>query len=327
MTLVEDATDAAPSHEDPQALFPEARRRRRRIRLIGGLVLIVVAVVMGGVVYSMGGQTPPPRVAKPAPFSSAPSEVASPVVIRATEAAVTAQESWRSTDGTPGCNPTLTGNGVINLVNPRSAVTVTESGCLPGGPVGASQYRVVQIGGSVFQTRQPHEAGDFPSGKTWLKVPPSSGDLAHLAKDEPLLVLNAVQGSLQRVGTAYIRGTPTTEYRGTATLQSLQTATHVVNYGPFGTPDPPLNQIPVHINVWLDAGNRLRQISTWQPYYWLYFKDGSSEGGPYLVKPTTGTPKGPPVEKGYEASTLDLWRFGAPVRISPPPAKDVTQPK
>jgi hypothetical protein len=247
-------------------------------------------------------------------------------VIRSTEGAATAQESWRSTDGAPGCYPTLTGSGVINLVHPGSAVTVTESGCLPGGPVDSNQYRIVQVGGSVFKTRQPHEADNF-SGKTWIKVPSSAVALTHLATDEPLLVLNAVQGSLQRVGTAYIRGVATTEYRGSATLQSLQAATHFVNYGPFGTPDPPLNQIPVHINVWVDTANRLRQVSTWQPYYWVYFTDGSSEGGFYLVLPTTGTPKGPPRQKGFEATTLDLWSFGTPARISPPPTRAVAHRK
>jgi hypothetical protein len=289
-------------------------------------VLILAAIAIGGVVASMGGHTAPPKIKYPMPIASAPSEIAPPVIIRATEAAATAQESWRSVDGAPGCYPTLNGNGVINLIHPGSSVTVTESGCLPGGSVGANQYRVVQIGGTRFETRQPHEAASF-SGKTWLKVPVSAGDLEHLATDQPLLVLNAVEGPLQRVGTAYIRGVATTEYRGTATLQSLQTATHVVNYGPFGTPDPPLNQIPVHINVWIDAGNRLRQVSTWQPQYVLYFTDGSSEGGPYLVQPTTGTPKGPPHQKGYQATTLDLWNYGTPARISPPPARTVEQPK
>jgi hypothetical protein len=334
VTLVEETTEAAPSGE-PQALFPEARRRRRRIRLVAGLVLIVTAIAIGGLVYSMGGGTAPPKITLPKPISSAPSEITPPIIIRATEAAATAQESWQSIDGAPGCNPTVTGNGVINLVHPSSAVTVTESGCLPGGRVGANQYRVVQIGGSVFQTRQPHEAGDFPHGKTWIKIQTSAGDLTHLGGDEPLLVLNAARGPLQRAGTVSIRGVVTTEYRGTTTLQALQTATHVVNYGPFGTPDPPLNQIPVHITVWIDASNRLRQLSTWQPQYVLYFTDGSSEGGTYLVQPTTmsvngepvGAPKGPPHKKGYEANTLDLWRFGAPARISPPPAKDVTEPK
>jgi hypothetical protein len=325
VTLVDERTSRAPSGI-PKALFPEARRRRRQIRLSAGIIVVVFALATGGIAYGLAGHSAPPRAPLPPPVSSAPSQIAPTVVVQSTERAESAQESWRSIDGAPGCYPTLTGKGIINLVRPSAAVTVTESGCLPGGPAGASQYHVVQVGGSVFQTRQPHEADNF-SGKTWLKVPSSAMDLAHLASDEPLLVLNAVQGQLQRTGTAYIRGVATTEYRGSATLQSLQTATHFVNYGPFGTPDPPLNRIPVRINVWVDGSNRLRQISTWQPQYVLYFTDGSSEGGPYLVAPTTGTPKGPPNQRGYEATTLDLWRFGTTAGISAPPARTVAQPK
>lgn len=324
MTLLDEPTDRAPNAQT-EALFPEARRRRRRIRLTTGIIGVVLALAASGLLYAFDGHRAPPKAPAPPPVSGAPEQMAPASVIRSTEKAGTAQELWRSTDGAPGCYPTLTGNGVINLVRPSAAVTVTESGCLPGGPVGASQYRVVQVGGARFETRQPHEADS--SGKTWVEVPSSAGDLAHLASDEPLLVLNAVQSTLQRVGTAYIRGVPTTEYRGSATLQSLQTATHVINYGPFGTPDPPLGQIPVHIKVWLDGNDRLRQISTWQPEYVLYFTDGSSEGGPYLVMPTTETPKGPPRQKGDEATVLDLWGFGTPTRIAPPPAWNVEKPK
>jgi hypothetical protein len=326
VTLVEETTNPAPSG-NPEALFPEARQRRRRIRLTAGVIVLVLALTTGGIVYGVDGHSAPPKTPSRPPVSTAPKQIAPNIVVRSTENAESAQESWRSTDGAPGCYPTLSGNGVINLVRPGAAVTVTESGCLPGGSVGANEYRVVQIGGARFETRQPHEADSF-SGKTWLKIPASAGDFAHLATDQPLLVLNAVEGPLQRVGTAYIRGVPTTEYRGSATLQSLQTATHFVNYGgPFGTPDPPLNRIPVYINVWIDGSNRLRRVSTWQPQYVLYFTDGSSEGGPYLVAPTTGTPKGPPRQKGYEATSLDLWNFGTPAWISPPPARTVVQPK
>lgn len=326
MTLVEEETSRGAGSET-EALFPEARRRRRRIRLASGLILAVVAIAIGGVVYGMGGHDAPPKAPKPAPVSSAPNELTPAIAIRSTEGAATAEESWRTTDGYSGCYPTLTGNGIIDLVHPSAAITVTESGCLPGGPVGTDSYRAVQVGNLLFQTDQPHEAGDFPPGKSWLKIPPSAMDLAHLATDEPLLVLNAVRGSLHRIGTAYIRGVATTEYQGSATLKSLQAATNFVNYGPFGTPDPPLDQIPIHIKVWLDAANRVRQITTWQPQYTLYFTDGSSEGGPYVVRPTTAKPKGPPRQQGYMETTLDLWRFGTPARISPPPVRAVAQPK
>lgn len=327
MTLVEDPTETA-SNRDPQALFPEARRRRRRIRLVAGIVVILAAVAIGGVAYGLTGSAGPPRTPKLHPISSGPSTISPLVAFQRTEGAATAQESWRTTDGDPGCYPTLTGNGVINLVDPGAAVTVTESGCLPGGSAGANQYRVIQVGGAVFQTRQPHELGDFPAGKTWLKMSAGGPDLAHLASAQPLLVLNAVQGPLQRAGTAYIRGVVTTKYRGSATLRSLQTATHFVNYGgPFGTPVPPLTQIPVSITVWLDSAHRVRQIATWEPDYVQYFTDGSSEGGAYLVTPFTGTPKGPPHQKGFEATTLDLWQFGTRAHISPPSARSVVQPK
>jgi hypothetical protein len=74
-------THEAPSHltqDDPEALFPEARRRRRRIRLILGAILIVIAGTVLGVLYGIGGSGAPPKGPQPSSVSGQPNNAASP---------------------------------------------------------------------------------------------------------------------------------------------------------------------------------------------------------------------------------------------------------
>ena len=61
-----------PTRDDPEALFPEARRRRRRIRITIGAILIVVAAMLAGLFHVMGGHGPPPKGPPPSSAKGQP---------------------------------------------------------------------------------------------------------------------------------------------------------------------------------------------------------------------------------------------------------------
>ena len=67
-------------------------------------------------------------------------------------------------------------------------------------------------------------------------------------------------------GASSTQGVATTKYVDSASLASVQAAAGGLSSGSIGTPDPPLRQIPVQVDIWIDAQHRLRQISTWEPY-------------------------------------------------------------
>jgi hypothetical protein len=130
-----------------------------------------------------------------------------------------------------------------------------------------------------------------------------------------------------RTGTDSIRGVATTEYVDSASLGSVQAATGVADSALIGAPDPPLKQIPLQVDVWIDAQHRVRQISTWEPYYTQNYTDGSSMGGSYIVPRSSPAPDAPPRQQGFVQTTLDLWQFGTSAHITPPPAALVATPR
>lgn len=74
-------THEAPSHltpDDPEALFPEARRRRRKIRLTLSAILTVIASTVVGLLYGIGGSGAPPKGPPPSSVRGQPNGAASP---------------------------------------------------------------------------------------------------------------------------------------------------------------------------------------------------------------------------------------------------------
>lgn len=323
MTITQEAPDQ-PVTGEAEALFPEARRRRRRIRLAVGAGILALAVVVAGVIYGIGGSNASPPVPRPTPSSTGPGELVPAKVIRETLSVGSAREAWQTITSYPGCSPPVSGSGVIDLVHMRSAVTVSSPGCHAGDGSYSERgsYRTIEIGSALYQTRQPQEAWDYGAGKSWLRTSPYSQ--GELSSADPLSVLKAVSGPFMRVGSSTIRGVATTEYVDSASVASVQAA-GLTRYGPIGTTDPPLKQIPVQVDIWIDAEQRLRQVSTWEPYYTQNNADGSSEGGAYIVNPSP-TADAPPRQQGFVQTTLDLWQFGTPIDITPPPAAKVATP-
>ena len=148
-----------------------------------------------------------------------------------------------------------------------------------------------------------------------------------LTSADPLSILKAVSGPFMRVSASSIGGVATTEYVDSASLASVQAVAGGLNSGPIGTPDPPLKHFPVQVDIWIDAQYRLRQISTWEPYYTQNYADGSSQGGAYIVPGSSSTPDAPPRQQGFVQTTLDLSQFGTATHITAPPAAKVATPR
>jgi hypothetical protein len=148
-------------------------------------------------------------------------------------------------------------------------------------------------------------------------------------RDEPIALHDQVAAEIRKAieeGEA-ASGERLPLAQDSASVASLQTATGGANHGPIGTFDPPLKQIPIVVNVWIDPQHRVRQMSTWEPYYTQNNTNGSSQGGPYIVQLPTPTPAAPPRQQAFVQTTLDLRQFGTPAHVTPPPAAKVATPR
>lgn len=316
-----------PVSDGAEALFPEARRRRRRIRLTVGVSILGIAVVTAGVVWAIGRGSGSPTPPSSGPSDSLPAQISAGTIIHSSLAVRSAREEWRTVTSYPGCNPPMSALGVLDLAHARSAVTVSSPGCRSGDGTYSQRgtFRSVQIGTAVYRTRQPQEVWPYGPGKSWFAGSPNQQ--AGLLSARPLNVLTAVSGPFMRVGATDIRGVPTAEYVDSATLASLRGAIGIAGAG-VGTPDPPLKQIPIQIAVWIDGQHRVRQISTWEPYYTQNYTNGASQGGPYITpwSSSGGSPDAPPRQQGFIQMTLDLWQFGVRIHVTAPPASTVARP-
>jgi hypothetical protein len=327
VTITTDDVPTSVENVDAEALFPEARRRRR-IRVVAGAIVLSLVVGAAGLIYgitSSSGSSPP--TAPSVPAAPGPPQISASTILRASLAVGSAHETWISITSYPGCSPPVSGVGVIDLKHVRQAVTVSSKGCPSVGEhLTHHSYRIMQIGSTSFSTRQPQETWGYGPGKTWVGVPqnPSANELTSA---QPLNVLKAVSGPFMRVGTENIEGTATTQFVDSASLASMQTVTATLGPDLIGAEQPTLKQIPIMVNVWIDAQHRVRQISTWEPLYTQNYTDGSSVGGRQIVPLSSPAPDAPPRQQGFLQTTLDLSQFGTAVQITPPPAASVAGPQ
>ncbi|MDA8309745.1 MAG: hypothetical protein M0Z46_03885 [Actinomycetota bacterium] len=358
--LEHNASSAAPA----EALFPEARQRARRRRVGAGLVLAMLATfatLLGAGAFGGSASPPPPTAASG--FSR--------LVLASTEAAGTAAVSFRYRDRIMGgCipdtnSPINAGHGVLDFADDNAAFVETTTGCKDITPQTSTRWRSIHgVAYVTFPKNIP--GGPTSASRPWAALPatgPASvaadGELGGLIPlNEPLRLLAALQGHVRRIGRRELHGVATVAYAGHATLASVE-ATNGFGRDLAPAPaskgarlEPAAATIPIQIEVWLDAADRVRQVVATELLYTGIYKGGSDMEdaaqvptietigeGHSLAPPTAGTTgvRIPhmrilhlPLVRLRQQSDLQLQLsiagFGRPAHLVAPPSGRVVRP-
>jgi hypothetical protein len=221
--------------------------------------------------------------------------------------------SYSVSAGKTGSGNTLneqgTGTGVIDFARKIADLTVNA-------PTGQSIEERL-IGTNAYVKLPPQLASTSPQlkGKSWLHEQLPSGGGSSLGfgssnssqASDPTSILrmvSTISNRVDNVGTNSIRGTQTTHYRATvnfakaAAKSGLSTAQITQLEKLLGTTTLP-------VDIWVDKQGVARRLQ----FHFPLPKLGSS----------TAT------QSGQMTETLDLYDFGIPVSVSPPPASQVAE--
>ena len=200
---------------------------------------------------------------------------------------------------------TETGTGVADYERNVASLQLTISGA--GAGPQAIEFRIID---RILYEKPP--AGSIPASKPWIKVDlsglagargeGSSGPAAFTGNPaQTLQYLKGASNSVTDAGEDTIRGTKTKHYRLTVDLRKAaermpaqQRVTFLQALKYFGSTTLPMD-------VWVDDQGRVRRMSL------------SME----MNLGTQGTAK---IEE-----TVDLFDFGVPVKVSPPPPSEITE--
>ena len=207
-----------------------------------------------------------------------------------------------------------TSQGVVDFANEEAAYTMDLS------MFGAFEVR--QVGNVMYQKFPEDSRSEMPGGKPWVKI-----DLDTLYREQYEESLSELQGgtigspvgqleylkgvseSVDKLGVEEVRGTETTHYRAEIELaKSLDTPqlkqAYEQTYGRAATGNVP-------VELWLDAQDRVRrfQMSLSVPVP----EDPASQVN---IQESTA---GEPVTEALVTVVEELYDFGTPVEVSPPP--------
>lgn len=190
-------------------------------------------------------------------------------------------------------------------------------GDAPSELTDASKWKLeMLVDGTVAYMRLPLLASELPSGKEWVRVDFKETarlhgvdltELQSLAKgSDPRQVLDylrSLSGEVTLVGTEELRGVETSHYFAVVDWQkALASAAREANqsglFDQLQGLGGSIQNIPV--DVWVDKDNLLRRMT-------MDFAV-SSPGG---------------AEQAKASITMELFDYGQPVTVSPPPAADV----
>jgi hypothetical protein len=174
---------------------------------------------------------------------------------------------------------TLTGSGNFNFAAGEGELVSNLTG-LPAAATGALHGSSIELtelyAKGLLYMHSPLLDGKLPNGARWIKL-----DLSELAAEEGLDVqslssgesnpaqilqyLRASGGSVTKLGTAEIRGTPTTHYRARIGLSELAAKAPGSDRGQLKAEleklgsETGLRSLPVE--VWIDAHDLVRRMS------------------------------------------------------------------
>ena len=231
--------------------------------------------------------------------------------------------------GVLGSRFPLSGSGVIDPRSRRGAISVDMSsvaalaggqlGTLPKGPIRVDEIFL----GPVAYMRAPFYSRFLPKGKSWLKLDLRSfgralgvdlNQLSQFGGGDPrqaLDQLRAVSGDVKKLGSEPVRGVQTTHYRATIDLRRYAKLVPPAQRAQAQAGLKRLTQLSGSSGfpeeIWIDNHKLVRRIRIAYS-----FKPRSVPGG----------------QKVSFNQTLELYDFGAPADVAPPPANetvDITQ--
>src|SRR6202050_5162018 len=267
----------------------------------GGRYLVVLAgvSVLAGVGVLAAGCGTTPAVRLPAAVTST--------------AGQTARISVTMTSQTQGMSVSFTETGVFDFAHSRGMLSMQS-------PLGMTEIFIppkayIKIAGGAD--------GPLPHGKSWIAMDAgSSGPLASSllgpfgGGTDPadlLASLTAISSSVTNLGPATIRGVKVTEYR--VDMDPAKAAGRVPSWeraGFLGFASS-LGPGAIPVDVWVDSQNLGRQVKVS-----LHAPGGS---GP----PAPGAPAGSGAPTSATlVQVTDFYDFGVPVRVSAPPAAEIT---
>ncbi|HEY3752183.1 MAG TPA: hypothetical protein VGL80_23615 [Pseudonocardiaceae bacterium] len=198
-------------------------------------------------------------------------------------------------------NVPIDSTGTIGFANQSADLTET----LPGGQ-GSGETRFVN--GVLYERLPSALVSRLSNGKPWISLNVAAlsrqgdGSLQQLMTDSPsdpstvLGFLRGVDGTVGKVGPDTVDGSQTTHYDVTLNLDKAAEGQSTTAQQAIHTLERELGSHTLPAQVWIDDAGRLRKISTQE-----------NIGGRITF--------------GFTAILSD---FGVPVKISPPPAGQVT---
>ena len=212
-----------------------------------------------------------------------------------------------------GRSLTVSGAGMESFADKKFALTTRVAG----------QPIVIRELGQVLYEKLPSLASaQLPGGKPWISVDlntlvkhmtgASLSELEAGQQEDPANTLSYLQqasaGGLHKVGTATVRGVPTTEYTATIDLDKVAAAHPGAVAQAIKAEEKSLGSSSYPISVWVDANHLVRQLS-----YHATVSPGSS--------PTAGSAAS---SHATVSATLQFYDFGTPVTVTAPPAAQTT---
>ncbi|MEV7126953.1 hypothetical protein [Streptomyces sp. NPDC093260] len=219
---------------------------------------------------------------------------------RKTVAADSARMTVTSEAVAEGQKVTAYGDGVVDLENGASRMTVTSQGS-------RIEQRVVD--GTLYQKPSGSQRAGLPGGKSWMRV-----DLERLARSgsagrtrasdpaEPIGYVKDVRAAdVTRVGEETVDGTAVTRYRVKVPVSALAKG----GAAQAAELSHQLGSATLPVDLWLDGQGRMRQ-----------------ERVRMSLKPLAQRAPGREDTRVTSTTVLKFSDFGTDVNVTPPPAAD-----
>jgi hypothetical protein len=208
---------------------------------------------------------------------------------------------------------TINGAGAESFADKKFTLTTTVAG---------QQIEIRELGQVLYEKLPAAASSHLPGGKPWISVNlntlvkhmtgASLSELEAGQQEDPANTLSylkqASASGLHKVGTATVRGVPTTEYTATIDLNKVAAAQPGAVAKAIKAEEKSLGTSSYPISVWVDAKHLVRQLG-----YHTTVSPASS--------PTTGSAGS---SRATVSATLQFYDFGTPVTVTAPAASQTS---